>query len=1270
MAFRMQLHLEIIHQEESISERERQCELQLEQLKDDVSRLQFVSTQKAQALSQKESEVAKLHAQLERLLAVGGATRSQHPAMEMRGRLAQSHSAVTRGHGVTSPSGMDRSAVEDVALINELQSQLRELNQELAAVKQTREDLSDKLQHREQEIARLSKLTEDRASGAASGGASAVRVYDVDVETSELQIEQLRAQVDLLNSQVAKYESRLRSANDQLRRHTTLEQKLRDAETLNDQVQRELQALQSKYLVVEEELMRAGRASRSSPPVDAPVDTRFTAHAENEGDVAPLKAQIETLTAQNERLEDALRATHYDKVSFTNALSNANSHNRVLATDLERSETKTNEISANYNKTQLLLADATARLEMQARELDVLRDSLQQADQTRAMESEKNAALHGELRAMDKVLQQRNDDCRTLQHELSIQKRELDQVTARLNALKRSVENEDENAAGDDTSTTKRTALHAQEMKWLEDERRELRQSREELMTKVLQLEQDVQATKMELHTTQLERDDLATKLIATTKLEQNVQQLLDVKKQEAIATQREVQQWKECAQRTEDELAQAKTLLQRADQIETERIRFQNELLEVRRRVEELRDENASLKTSVEHSDRQTTRFQTQLQQLQQDVSISDKSKNAMEKELLELTRSYDSATIELRNVRQLSQHYQSEYEKLVGELQANQQSLTSEQSALQNSQVHLSDLRTQIRQLQSEVSLKQNALHHAETRLEQEKASHKTVQSQLLLAQDEVLQLKEVNRSMEINLRQLRDDLKAKDMSLTEKTEAVENLKLLLEQMETSRDQILFKLKQEQQHSQRQQLDTEDLHSRLRDAEEQGHVWQAEITSLKKLTRTLDAEKDHVHDQLDLLTEKIHELSEQNERLRRESQEGDSSVRTHQERMAQLVEQLRDAESKAKELEQRIHQLENELESVRHAKAMGDAEQRALAQDLENMTIENQALSEECTRLQFASQRGDQSSATLKNKLREVEKDRDILHVELEDLQQTYRSLIQESEGTQKALAQAGAASDELTTVNESLRSQLSSLTNEMEVLRQKNATLSTECGAYRDQLSFLTEKLRTNEDVLRETDHKYETLRNELDAQRQVAQEISAQRYGAQAQTAAVAQRIVHLEAKASNAQFEVKSLQEKLKSEEIQRRRLEEVVVGLRQQIAANDAAMEQVVDQRDALADEVRTTHQRLVATNAMDMSELSHSPPSRPANASPASASQSQREDRGVSPSDSDKQRGGSSSSSSILPMRALEMAQRKCQELEDRLALQDETIQVLSNES
>uniref|UniRef100_K3X7S9 Uncharacterized protein n=1 Tax=Globisporangium ultimum (strain ATCC 200006 / CBS 805.95 / DAOM BR144) TaxID=431595 RepID=K3X7S9_GLOUD len=160
------------------------------------------------------------------------------------------------------------------------------------------------------------------------------------------------------------------------------------------------------------------------------------------------------------------------------------------------------------------------------------------------------------------------------------------------------------------------------------------------------------------------------------------------------------------------------------------------------------------------------------------------------------------------------------------------------------------------------------------------------------------------------------------------------------------------------------------------------------------------------------------------------------------------------------------------------------------------------------------------------------------------------------------------------------------------------------------------------------------------------------------------------------------FETRALQEKLQAEQSQRRALENLVTNLRQKIAANDTLIGHLEEQRQAMAQEIQSTHQRRVVADEMNMAELNHSPPTRGQSdfryasssrngsneqqeASPLSSSQYQsRANSEIPASESDG--GLGNSASSLLPLRSLEEAQRKCKELEDRLTQQDDTIKQL----
>lgn len=125
--------------------------------------------------------------------------------------------------------------VHDAHVLSKLQQQVDELSGENQRLHAQLDSFNEKLHKREQEISRLSKLTVQAGGSTADDAARKIREQDQQYadqaaqEATDLHVEQLQAQVDLLNGQVAKYEARLKEANDEIRRNNMLAEKLRYA---------------------------------------------------------------------------------------------------------------------------------------------------------------------------------------------------------------------------------------------------------------------------------------------------------------------------------------------------------------------------------------------------------------------------------------------------------------------------------------------------------------------------------------------------------------------------------------------------------------------------------------------------------------------------------------------------------------------------------------------------------------------------------------------------------------------------------------------------------------------------------------------------------------------------------------------------------------------------------------------------------------------------------------------------------------------------------
>uniref|UniRef100_A0AAV1U9X8 Nucleoprotein TPR n=1 Tax=Peronospora matthiolae TaxID=2874970 RepID=A0AAV1U9X8_9STRA len=1271
------LYLEIIHQEEAITERERAFELELEALHDDMRKLQMMNYHKTQQCNEKEQEVAKLRTQWEQVLATGATSALPSAAMK---RSATPRSLQRFSLDSHLMRNMQQQQSEELTQVTrDVHKQLAELTAENVKLQAQCDQLHAKLGDREQEIDRLSNYSVEAANNQTTSSAESQDLEEQyrtreKEEAAAVQVELLSAQINSLKDEVTRYERRLRDAAEQICRNDSITEKLQQAELDRENMEEEFRVLQSKYRILEEKNLQCGDAHREPDSFlemcdPAPANENL-AEEEEHMDVASLKKQVKTLKAHKDKLGDALRAMQYEKVSYTNALANANSHNRVLTSDLARAEASVKELTAVKANLEQSLADTRASSGTSARERDVLHESLEQSESNRTLISEEKASLDRELRSLKKILRERDDECRSLNHALLVCKREVERLTGKLDKLETAASN----AGGSDEAHDDRAAVHAQEKKWLLDEQHDLRCAKEALMLRVVNLEEDLQETKTLLEEAELEKKGLTERANTALKMQSNLESMLETKKRESLDLQKQLIESKEKIRPLVDKQHQAQTLLSQAEGTEDEKLIVQNEAAALKRHVEELRDQNARLRNRVENEDLQVKRLSDQIRTLQAECAVMSKKCTTLDKEKAGLLDSYENAMVELRTARQSWNYYQNEFEKLSSEVQAQQHSLSSGEDALQSSHVSISDLKKQVQRLQSELKLKHNNLAHVETRLEQEKTTHKSVHTQLVLLQDELSQAKETNGAREIGLQQLREENQAKDRALAEKTEALDNCKLLIEQMESSRDQLVFQTKQRQQQIQRHQQEIDDLRTKITSLENENSAKVVEIASLKKLSRTLDSEKDAVNDQLDILTEKYQEIEKQSGELRQAVEAKQSDAAGLQEQMRNLVNKLNESEDKLGKMQAHCSKLENELDRLEHLKGVHTAELTALAQDLENMTIENQAIAEECTRLQRMEHSRSQSAKSMKHSTREIERQRDTLQIELEDLRHTYRSLIQEQEGMQKARAEMLALQDELASVNESLRKQVAAFDNQLRTLREKNATLTTEATTYRDQVSFLTEKLQKSEEKHDDLQTRMQQLVQELDTQKQISTEISAQRYGAQAENATVSQRIVHLEAKLSNCKYEVQSLQAKLRDEQSQRRSLEEVASTLRQKIATNENVILHLEEQRNAMAQEIQASYLRQVpvSTAIMDMSELNHAPPSvGQASHMLRSKAPGATRDRLTPPPISPNATGStpesgeksSSASSSLLPYHAIEKAQMKCQELEDRLAQQDDTI-------
>jgi hypothetical protein len=251
-----QLHLEIIHQEEAITEREKTYELQMEGLRDDIKKLQFINGQKTQQYAQKvrtglairvgsavfvltdpdvrqEREVTKLQAQLERLMAIGAPTGDPFRASVIEVKGPELPPSPRRSSLPSSPRRENEQQDRSTRMIEDLQDKITALTADNRQLQARCSDLVEKIKKREEEIVRLGKVAVGSIDSSDDAAARKMRELEkrLDAEaredSSSIQIEQLTTQVDFLTEQVARYEERLKDASQQIQRNSSLSERLR-----------------------------------------------------------------------------------------------------------------------------------------------------------------------------------------------------------------------------------------------------------------------------------------------------------------------------------------------------------------------------------------------------------------------------------------------------------------------------------------------------------------------------------------------------------------------------------------------------------------------------------------------------------------------------------------------------------------------------------------------------------------------------------------------------------------------------------------------------------------------------------------------------------------------------------------------------------------------------------------------------------------------------------------------------------------------------------
>ncbi|RHY58232.1 hypothetical protein DYB34_002617 [Aphanomyces astaci] len=414
----------MIRIQEELEDKARGMHLQEKELQHKIEELQFLNTQKTSQLQKKDADLSKLYAQVQRLQGemqhpTNGGNSTSADAIELNKLLPP---AIDRKSAGTS-SAAPLSSIDDHDASSK---QLDALGRENKALQDRLTSLESQVRTRDAEIDRLGKQLKDSVS--TKDYATIKAKYDLEAYqiAQDLDKDQLTRQVDLLNDQVAKYEQKLVDALPSQQRLESLTQELKHAQGLNDKYMEQLQLLQQRLQRIEQE----------HELCDAKQSELTMASDQAEKLVQKLQQQLDDTTLQvTVSLENALKATHYDKMSSANSVANLEAHVKVLTTELNQLKPKhaavcqqlADESSNGKHWTKQRQALETELATLQSKCQAVARQLHQQSLANESQRSIDVQAQHASVHSEERVMLRRDNDALQVRvRRLELLRNELD----------------------------------------------------------------------------------------------------------------------------------------------------------------------------------------------------------------------------------------------------------------------------------------------------------------------------------------------------------------------------------------------------------------------------------------------------------------------------------------------------------------------------------------------------------------------------------------------------------------------------------------------------------------------------------------------------------------------------------------------------------------------------------------------------------------------------------------------------------------------------
>ncbi|KAL7386103.1 hypothetical protein ABVT39_004054 [Epinephelus coioides] len=950
---------------------------------------------------------------------------------------------------VSMKTRLDQEVAQRHTLGRSMDAQLLEAKKQLETQNTLQQKTRELLRSSEQQVAALKTQLASASSSEAQLSQSEQELAEVKglLRTAEEQKSELAEQLKNANATVEQYRAVVLTLEDSLKKEkesrSPLELRLKESEEVQKQLEKR---------IIEVEKMRQQEREDRIKAVDAVEKQVCEVQRNLKSSQAEQQEALEraaaAVTLEQKAIQDSLLQTklaaeaqakyerelmlHAADVEALQELKKRSHQDALQKRDLEE----------QLNKTSSILQEKTATFNTAEKQL---KEDLSNKNRRCAELTKQNALLHQQIDEM--ANKSRQLQAQHQQQQLDLSFSEEGKTTEQILEILRFVRREKEIAVAQCEAFDGEALRYKQRVEHQDRELKELQEAlnseREKMQatTKTL-AQQEEQLKKMEtlgaLQETnrmlKMDRDKLEQELqqaqAKVTKLQSDISPLhhnLSMLSEKNGSLQADKRILEEDLKRLKARIQQLVNQQKDGDVEERQKLTTEREAQQ--RRITQLAEETAKLKTELARSNASSNSAQSQLQGFRDSVARLTSERDSLKKDVEARNSDILEKNKTITQVKKIGRRYKTQYEELkaqhdklveetankagseAGPSQEVQQELTKAQEELNKTREELNTLKEEMQKKVEEAQKSQQETEEAKKENQQSKEKFQEIQNQLTQNQN---QLKQVQSQLSQTQTQLQQNQNQVTQSQKE-----------LQQAKTHSQQVQNQLKSAQSQAQARQNQIQQIQRELQQAKE---ALQQNLTNQKELQQT-------------------HQSSQQ----------------SHNEEVNNLKTALTQAESK-------VTELQGQLDSQQKMVGEREADIKRLQEQLTEANQTNEA-----SRAALAS--GNQSSQSIQASDANVASDTNqALQDELAKLKQE----LSESKNREEQLKQQSAEKEEKTkkvfmgakTKINQLNSAKEQLSQEIEEMKQSKEELEVRMNALKSQYEGRLLRLDRELRELRET------------------------------------------------------------------------------------------------------------------------------------------------------------------------------------------------------